>query len=181
MLNLSAVWAHSSGYSIASQQYSSFGSVSMCAGEAGQAMDSETLSFLQSYFKQFAVSAWQSRHSSSPTAAGGFRFHFSFLSSFFLFPLHEQGILPGSAGVRVSVQVFWKKKRKGHCLWRSTGRKKKLFWEIAVTRPSLNTQFADLAGSTVKCTIITLDSAAWEMAGRPRPRLTDTATQATIN
>lgn len=44
---------------------------------------------------------------------------------FFFFPLHEQGILPGSAGVRVSVQVFWKKKRKGHCLWRSTGKKKK--------------------------------------------------------
>lgn len=48
---------------------------------------------------------------------------------FFFFPLHEQGILPGSAGVRVSVQVFWKKKRKGHCLWRSTGKKKKkTFW-----------------------------------------------------
>lgn len=67
--------------------------------------------------------------------------------------------MPGSAGVRVSVQVFWEKKRKGHCLWRST--EKKNFWgEIAVTWPSLNTQFADLAGSTVKYTIITLDSAA---------------------
>lgn len=51
MLNLSAVIAHSSGYSITSQQYSSFGSVSMCAGEAGQAMDSETLSFFTKLFQ----------------------------------------------------------------------------------------------------------------------------------
>lgn len=127
MLNLSAVIAHSSGYSITSQQYSSFGSVSMCAGEAGQAMDSETLSC---FYKAISNSSQCLLDNPDtvhlPQQQGGLGFISIFSPFFFFFfPLHEQGILPGSAGVRVSVQVFWKKKRKGHCLWRSTGKKKK--------------------------------------------------------
>lgn len=87
MLNLTAVMAHSSG-SYRNNTPAWAPSRHVCQQEMrGDGLCDSVL--LQGYFKQFAVSTWESRHSSSPAAAGVLRFHFNFL--FFLYQQAQRG------------------------------------------------------------------------------------------
>lgn len=138
VLNLAAVMAHSSGYRITAQQYSS--SISACASEGGKVMDLGVSVLLQSYFKQFAVSAWQPRHSSSPTAAGVLGF-ISIFSTFILCAQHSDQLSGGSENHYSSILG---KEKKFYRLWCRT----KTFG-TAITQPSLNTQFPNFTGSGV--------------------------------
>lgn len=105
-------------------------------------MDFETLSFTKLFQTVCSVCLTIQTQFIS-CSSRGLRFHFNFLSPlfFFLFPM-----------CRVFFRAQWegefrysgRKKKKGHCLWRRTKTS-----EIAVTQPSLNTQFSDRAGSTV--------------------------------
>lgn len=130
----------------------------MCASEGGgggEAMDFETLSFFFTKLFQTVCSVCLTIQTQFISySSRGLWFHFNFLSFFFFF-FNMQGILPASAGVRVTAQVFPAEEKKGHCLWQRT----KTF-RIAVTQPSLNTPIFRPCWLHSKWTIIMLDSAA---------------------
>ncbi len=88
----------------------------------------------------------------------GFLVSFQF-SPFFLCVRRSAGLNGGSS----HCSGVLGEERTGHCLWHRT----KTF-RIAITQPSLNMQFHWIHR---KWTIIMLESAAWEMAGRPEPGL----------
>lgn len=158
MLNLSAVIAHSSGYRILSQQYSSLSSVSACVPAREEEEERRwTLRlcpfFFTKLFQTVCSVCLTIQTQFISYSSRGLWFHFNFLSFFFFFNM--QGILPASAGVRVTAQVFPAEEKKGHCLWQRT----KTF-RIAVTQPSLNTPIFRPCWLHSKWTIIMLDSAA---------------------
>lgn len=148
VLNLSAVIAHSSGYRILSQQYSSLSSVSACVPAREEEEERRWTLRLCPFFYKAISNSLQCLLDNPDTVhllqQQGFMVSFQFSLFFFFFFFNMQGILPASAGVRVTAQVFPAEEKKGHCLWQRT----KTF-RIAVTQPSLNTPFSDLAGSTV--------------------------------
>lgn len=65
-------------------------------------MDFETLSFYKAFSNSLLCLLDNPDTVHLLQQQGGVRFHFNFLFSFF----YVQGILPGSAGEKVNVQVF---------------------------------------------------------------------------
>lgn len=148
VLNLAAVMAHSSGYRITAQQYSS--SISACASEGGKVMDLGVSVLLQSYFKQFAVSAWQPRHSSSPTAAGVLGFNFLYF--YFM------------------CTAFWPAQRvKWESPFKYFGKRKEILLLVAQDKNFWNCNNSAVIKYSIsrlcwlrgKCSFFTLYSAAW--------------------
>lgn len=134
--------AHSSGYRIISQQYSRLSSISACVRAREKRRWTLRFCPFTKLFQTVCSVCLTIQTQFISRSSRGFRFHFNFLFYFFFF-IYVQGILPGSAGERFTVQVFQeKKKKKGHCLWRRT----KTF-RIAESQPSLNTKFSGLAVS----------------------------------
>lgn len=131
---------HSSGYRIISQQYDTLSYASACVPAREERQ--WTLR-LRPFTKLFQIVCCvcltiQTQFISCSSRGGlGFISIFSFL---FLCAGHSAGLGRGES----RCSSILREGDKGHCLWRRT----KTFG-IYVTQPSFNTQFGDLAGSTV--------------------------------
>lgn len=129
-------------------------SLGVCASQGGEAMVFETVSFLQSYFKQFTVSAWQSRRSSYPTAVGVLGFISIF--SFFM------------------CRAFCRAQREWDSLFRYSGRRKERPLLVVQDKNFWNCHKSAIIKYSIfrpcwlhsKWTLIMLDSAVWKMAER---------------
>lgn len=130
--------AYSSGCRIISQQYGSLSFVSACV----PAQEKRLCPFTKLFQTVCSVCLTIQTQFISRSSRG-FRFHFNFLFFFFFFFFLCARHSAWLSGSEIHCSGILREEKRGHCLWRRT----KTFG-IAVT-PSLNTQFSDLAGSTV--------------------------------